>query len=202
MTQGSFDAAIVDIVLPRRSGERAEFRDNTGLDVARDLRRVQPDVGIIFLSAYVDRGPEVVQLYMEGHENIIYLAKGSKPAELMDALRKVTRDGLALEMGSGIKRTRESPFDVAWRTLSPPEQELAQRALERIATLSDAELQVFRALGMCLLRREVANRLHVTSKAVDYHINNLYDKLLLHELPEGFSPSSLLVKICMLSQLK
>jgi DNA-binding NarL/FixJ family response regulator len=71
-----------------------------------------------------------------------------------------------------------------------------------MVTLSEAELQVFQALGMCLLRREVANRLHVTPKAVDYHINNLYDKLLLHELPEGFSPSSLLVKIAMLSQLK
>ena len=200
--QSSFDVAIVDIVLPRRSGERAAFRDNTGLEVARDLRQVQPDVGIIFLSAYVDRGPEVVQLYMEGHENIVYLAKGSKPAELMGALRKVTRDGLALEMGSGIKRTRESPFDIAWNTLSPPEQEFAQRALERIATLSEAELQVFQALGMCLHRREVANRLYVTSKTVDYHINNLYDKLLLHELPEGFSPSSLLVKIYLLSQLK
>jgi two-component system OmpR family response regulator len=120
VVQSPFDVAIIDIVLPRRAGERAEFRDNTGLDVARDLRRVQPDVGIIFLSAYVDRGPEVVQLYMEGHENIVYLAKGSKPAELMSALHKVTRNGLALEMGSGIKRTREAPFDVAWNTLSPP----------------------------------------------------------------------------------
>jgi|JI10StandDraft_1071094.scaffolds.fasta_scaffold402254_1 DNA-binding NarL/FixJ family response regulator len=200
--QSLFDVAIIDIVLPRRSGERAAFRDNTGLEVARDLRKLQTGVGIIFLSAYVDRGPEVVQLYMEGHENIVYLAKGSKPAELMDALHKVTRDGLALEMGSGIKRTRESPFDVAWKTLSLPQQELAQRALERLATLSEAEQQVLHGLGMCLNRREVAARLNVTPKAVDYHINNLYDKLLLHELPEGFSPSALLVKICFLAQLQ
>jgi DNA-binding NarL/FixJ family response regulator len=198
----SFDVAIVDIVLPRRTGERAAFRENIGLDVARDLRQLQPGVGIIFLSAYVDRGPEVVQLYMEGHENIVYLAKGSKPAELMDALHRVTRDGLSLEIGSGIKRTRESAYDVLWRTLSSPEQALVARSLEHIATLSEAERQVFCALGMCLHRREVANRLHVTPKAVDYHINNLYDKLLLHELPEGFSPSSLLIKIVLLSQIK
>ena len=198
----AFDAAILDIVLPRHSGDHAVFRDNTGLAVARDLRRLHPNIGIVFLSAYVDRGPEVVQLYMEGHENIVYLAKGSKPAELMEALHKVTRGGPALEIGAGIKRTRESPFDVAWRTLSPLEQELAERALNRTDSLSEAESHVFEALGACLTRHEAAARLHVTLKAVDYHINNLYDKLLLHELPNGFSPSALLVKIYLLAQLK
>lgn len=197
-----FDAAIIDIVLPQQSGERAVFRDNTGLTVARDLRRLQPGVGIVFLSAYIDRGPEVVQLYMEGHENIVYLAKGSKPAELMDALHKVTREGPALEIGSGIRRTRETPFDTVWRTLSPPEQQFAEAALVQIGSLSETETQVFGALGMCLNRHEVAARLHVTPKTVDYHIQNVYDKLVLHELPNGFSPSALLVKIYLLSQLK
>lgn len=198
----SFDAAIVDIVLPRRAGERATFRDNTGLDVARELRRLQPSIGIIFLSAYVDRGPEVVQLYMQGYENIVYLAKGSKPADLLDALHRVTREGLALEMGSGIQRTRNTAFAAVWETLSQAEQEFAERSLAGVGMLTETEQQVFAALGMCLHRREAAARLHVTSKAVDYHISNLYDKLLLHELPEGFSPSSLLVKIFLLSQLK
>jgi two-component system, NarL family, response regulator LiaR len=197
-----FDVAIVDIVLPRTSGERAAFRDNIGLDVARDLRRVQPAVGIIFLSAYVDRGPEVIQLYMEGHENIVYLAKGSKPAELMDALHNVTHRVSTLEIGAGITRARESHFDVVWKMMSPPEQELAQRALDRMGNLSEAEQQVFQYLSMCLNRREVAVQLHVTAKTVDYHINNLYGKLLLNELPEGFNASALLIKIAVLSQLK
>jgi DNA-binding NarL/FixJ family response regulator len=201
-TATQFDAAIMDIVLPQRTGERAAFRDNTGLDVARDLRRRQPGIGIIFLSAYVDRGPEVVQMYMQGHENIVYLAKGSKPADLMDALHRVAREGLALELGSGIQRTRDTAFALAWKTLSPLEQEFAGRSLARVGVLSEGEQQVFGALGMCLHRREVAARLHVTPKAVDYHINNLYDKLLLHELPAGFSPSSLLVKIFLLAQLE
>jgi DNA-binding NarL/FixJ family response regulator len=198
----SFDAAIVDIVLPRVSGERASFQDNMRLTVARELRRLQPTLGIVFLSAYVDRGPEVVQMFMEGHDHIVYLAKGSRPAELMEALRKVMRDSPALEIGPGIARTRATVFDVVWKVLASEERMLIKRALEHLPKLSDAEQRVFETLGVSLSRHGVADRLGVSIKAVDYHINSIYDKLLLHELPAGYSPSALLVKVYLMSKVQ
>lgn len=198
----SFDAAIVDIVLPRVSGEQASFQDNIGLTIARELRRLQPTLGIVFLSAYVDRGPEVVQMSMEGYGHIVYLAKGSKPSELMGALRKVMRSSSTLELGPGIQPTRATVFDVVWQVLAAEEQMLVKRGLDHLPKLSDAERRVFEALGVSLSRHGAADRLGVSIKAVDYHINIIYDKLLLHELPAGYSPSALLVKVYLMAKVQ
>jgi len=69
------DVAVVDIVLPERAGERPNFDRHVGIQVARQLRERFPKLGVVFLSAYADRGPEVVQLFMDGHQRIVYLLK-------------------------------------------------------------------------------------------------------------------------------
>jgi len=70
------DVAVIDIVLPEKDGGRADFNKDTGIAIARNLRERFPQVGIVFLSAYFDRGPEVARMFMDGHDRIVYLLKG------------------------------------------------------------------------------------------------------------------------------
>jgi DNA-binding response OmpR family regulator len=43
------DVAVLDIVLPERNGERADFDRHVGVEIARRLRELFPHLGIVFL---------------------------------------------------------------------------------------------------------------------------------------------------------
>ncbi len=192
------DVAIVDIVLPERAGERANFDRHVGIEVARQLRERLPQVGIVFLSAYADRGPEVVQLFMDGHRRIVYLLKGSKPQELLDAIRKVAGDLSALEIASGVQTTRKTAFDLAVETLADDERGCVLAALDNLATLTKPEWRVFETVGQCLTYRQVAHDLAISVKTVDSHMGTIYEKLCLRGIDSRFNQSALLAKVYLL----
>lgn len=196
------DVAVIDIVLPRCAGGRANFDQHTGIEAARVLRQELPQLGIVFLSAYVDRGPEVLQLFMEGHERIVYLLKGSKPQELLDAIGKVARNLATLEIGPGVRVRRNSVPDQVLGTLTAEEQMLVQFALERLPMLTKPEARVFRAIGSCQTHKHAAEQLGVSVKTISSHIDNIYDKLGLREIPAGLSQLMLVAKIHLVDQLR
>ena len=196
------DVAVIDIVLPRRAGERADFNKHTGVEVARQLRQELPQLGIVFLSAYVDRGPEVVQLFMEGHDKIVYLLKGSKPQELMDAIHRVARGLSTLEIGPGVQGKRKTPFDLALDGLTLEEQASVTFALIRLELLSEPEKRVFQMIGSCRTHKQAADQLGISAKTIGSHIDAIYDKLGLRELAPGLSQLMLLAKIHLLDHLR
>lgn len=196
------DVAIIDIVIPRCPGDRAAFNQHAGIEAARILRQELPQLGIVFLSAYVDRGPEVVQLFMEGHDRIVYLLKGSKPQELLDAIRKVARNLATLEIGPGVQVKRNSMLDHALGALTAEEQALATLALSRLPLLTKPETRVFETVGSCQTQKHAAERLGVSAKTISSHIDSIYDKLGLRESPAGLSQLMLLAKIHLLDQLR
>jgi two-component system response regulator DevR len=196
------DVAVIDIVLPERAGERANFEQHVGIQVARQLRERLPSLGIVFLSAYVDRGPEVIQLFMEGHDRIVYLLKGSKPQELLEAIRKVAGGLSALEIAAGVQAVRRTVFDLALRMLSSEEQACVKLALENLAALSEPERRVFETLGACRTRQQAANELGLATKTVDSHMDAIYNKLYLREGVCGLSLLMLLAKIHLLHGLR
>ncbi|MBU0492916.1 MAG: response regulator transcription factor [Chloroflexi bacterium] len=195
------DVAVVDIVLPQRPGERADFDQHIGIATARQLRELLPDLGIVFLSAYVDRGPEVVQLYMDGHDRIVYLLKGSKPQELWTAIHKVAGGLTALELAASVQR-HKTAFDQALETLTPGERAHVQTALRQLLTLSEPELRVFEVVGACHTRHQAAQELDLSPKTVDSHMDAVYDKLLLRQIGPGLNPLMLLAKVCLLHRLQ
>ena len=196
------DVAVIDIVLPRRAGERADFNKHTGVEVARQLRQELPQLGIVFLSAYVDRGPEVVQLFMEGHDKIVYLLKGSKPQELMDAIHRVARGLSTLEIGPGVQGKRTSAFDLALETLSDDERSAVVVALSRLETLSEPEKRVFEAIGACRTHKQAAEQLGISARTIGSHVDTIYEKLGLREAHSGLNPLMLLAKLGMLERLR
>lgn len=194
------DVVVMDIVLPETPDDRADFDHHAGVEAARRLREQLPQLGIVFLSAYVDRGAEVVRLFTAGHDRIVYLLKGSKPHELLDAIRTVARKLPVLNL-VGI-RGRITPGDLALHTLTPDERACVSRALEHLASLSEPELRVFHAIGACLTHKEAAGRLGLSAKTVNYHLDNIYDKLGLRDLPPGLSQAMILAKLHLLHFLQ
>lgn len=187
------DVVVMDIVLPEAPGERADFDHHAGVDAARRLRQQLPQLGIVFLSAYVDRGAEVVRLFTAGNDRIVYLLKGSKPHELLDAIQTVARKLPVLNL-IGI-RGRITPCDLALQTLSQDERVCVTRALERLPSLSEPELRVFHAIGACLTHKHAAERLGLSAKTISHHVDSIYDKLGLREAHSGLNPLMLLSKI-------
>ncbi|MCP4540833.1 MAG: response regulator transcription factor [Chloroflexi bacterium] len=196
------DVAVVDIVMPERAGERADFKQHVGIKVARQLREQFPKLGIVFLSAYVDRGPEVVQLFMDGHDRIIYLLKGSKPQELLNAIHKAAGGLSALEIAAGVQMAHKTTFDLALEMLTDEENECVMMALDSLQTLSESEWRVFEAVGRCRTRQQAAHELGVSTKTIGRHMDMVYDKLCLKEAHSGLNQLALLVKIYVLYRLR
>ncbi len=195
------DVVVMDIVLPERPGEQADFDQHVGVEIARRLRKQLPGLGIVFLSAYVDRGAEVVQLFTTGHDRIVYLFKGSKPQELLDAIHTVARKQPVLNL-MGIRPAHATAFDLAFSTLTEAEQACMTEALARLRTLSEPEWRVFQAIGGCRTYKQVAEHLNLSAKTVSYHLNNIYDKLGLRETTLGLNHLMVLAKVHLLQLLQ
>jgi DNA-binding NarL/FixJ family response regulator len=196
------DVVVLDIVLPEKSGDRPVFEEDVGINVARRLREMLPRLGVVFLSAYVDRGPEVVQLFVDGHDRIVYLLKGSRPEELWNAIHKVARGLSGLEIAPGVRATRQTAFDLALSTLAAEERKIVEAALCALRALSLPERRVFEAVGSCQTHREAAMRLNIAAKTVSSHMDAIYDKLRLRDTGNGLNPLALLAKIHLLAHLQ
>jgi DNA-binding NarL/FixJ family response regulator len=196
------DVAVIDIVLPDKDGERADFRQDTGIEIALRLRESYPKMGIIFLSAYFDRGPEVARMFIDGHDRIVYLLKGSRPQELFNAIQNLARGGAGLEIASGVQTKRKTFFDSALETLNDAERVCAVAALAHLSELTEPELRVFELIGSCQTRQQAADLLSLSTKTINSHMDSIYSKLCLNELAAGLNPLPLLAKVRMLNKLK
>ena len=196
------DVAVVDIVLPERAGERADFEKHIGIEAARQLRERFPQLGIVFLSAYMDRGPEVIQLFMDGHDRIVYLLKGSKPKELLEAIHEVAGGLSALKITSGVQTARRTVFDWTLETLTTKERTCATTALNNLNSLSEPEWRVFETVGECRTRQGAAKKLSVSARTVGSHMDAVYDKLGLREASAELNQLALLVKVHLLYRLQ
>lgn len=196
------DVAVLDIVIPEKDGGRAEFSKDTGIDIARHLRERFPQVGIVFLSAYFDRGPEVARMFMDGHDRIVYLLKGSRPQELYNAIQNVAQGSAGLEIASGVQAQRQTIFDSVLETLNETERICAIDALTRLPELSEQEKHVFDVVGGCLTRQQAAEMLSLSSSTINSHMDAIYSKLHLSTRCSGLNPLPLLAKIYLLMRLK
>ncbi len=189
------DVAVLDIVLPERPGQRPAFDLHVGVVLARQLRAQLPDLGIVFLSAFTDRGPEVVQIYLDGHDRIVYLLKGSKPQELLDAIRVVSGGLAALKIDPVIPRTRHNAWEQALAALTAEERAIVEEGLARLPSLSEPERRVYAAVGACRTHKQAATELGLSTKTVSNHLDAIYDKLGLRAAQPGLNQLMLLAKI-------
>lgn len=155
------DVCVLDIKMP------PTFTDE-GLRAAAVIRARWPQTGVLVLSQYVELGL-AIRLLADGADGLGYLLKDrvTEVEEFVDAVRRVGRGGSALD-----------PMVVS--------QLLARRQTDNVLErLTPREHLVLEAMAQGLSNPAIAQRLHVSVRAVEKHVTNIFDKLDLVAGPNG-----------------
>jgi DNA-binding NarL/FixJ family response regulator len=154
---------------------------------------------VVLFSAYEDRGSEVLDLLRQGVRGLAYKVKGCPPETLLDAIREV-RAGRVL-----IDSDVTSPLSLAdalTAQLSPEERELVSRALDRFDQLSAREGEVLSRFAASHSTESIAQAMGLSLKTVENHVSHAYDKLRLTDAPPAWRRQTLLIKACMIHDLR
>lgn len=136
------DVALIDLDL----GEGP-----TGIDLAHGLRRTQPDLGVVFLSTYVE--PRLLGSVPQLPTGAIYLTKQevAETAVLGDALTSAATAGAGGEWSTG--------------------------ADSRLIGLSDSQIEVMRLIAAGYSNAEIARRLVIEEASVEKAVMRLIRQL-------------------------
>jgi DNA-binding NarL/FixJ family response regulator len=154
------DVVVLDVSMPGESG----------LEVAKRLKRALPATRVLMLSVY-DNTEFVLEAVRAGADG--YLLKDSSPSELRAAIRKVVAG--------------ESAFSAAAaRQLSTAlrEEEANRERAERVASLTARELDVLRHVAAGRTNKEPASALGISHRTVETHRENILKKLGVRSVAE------------------
>jgi DNA-binding NarL/FixJ family response regulator len=147
------DIAVLDLSMPLLNG----------LDAAREIRRLAPDIKIILLTMYTDKG-YVLQALRAGARG--YVVKTQAAEDLISAIREILRGETYLSPGvaaSVVDAVLESTNEAA-DPLTPRERQILQLVAEGNTT------------------KEIARLLNVSFKTAESHRNHIMKKLDIHEV--------------------
>jgi DNA-binding NarL/FixJ family response regulator len=151
------DVLVLDINMP----------DGSGIDVARELRRVAPDVAVLMLTMY-DDDDSVFAAMRAGAMG--YVLKGADPEDVVRAIEAVA-SGNAI-FGPGVAAR-------ALAYLSRPNREPA------FPSLTPREREVLDLLAAGLGNGPIASRLAVSTSTVGNHVTSIFGKLQVASRPEA-----------------
>lgn len=148
------DVVVLDLQLP----------DVSGVDVTRGMVAANPDVRVLILSASGEHR-DVLDAVKAGATG--YLVKSASRTELIEAVRRtgsgdaVFSPGLAGLVLGEFRRLAVSPDPDTPR-------------------LTDREAEILRMVGTGLSYRQIAERLVLSHRTVQNHVQNTLNKLQLH----------------------
>ncbi len=146
------NVAILDVRLP----------DGTGMDLARVVKELSPPTKAMALSAYEEDG-YVLALARLGV--YAYLLKTASAAELLAAVRHVASGGLMF------------PAAVAGKVMSLLAGTPVTATPHATTGLTRRETEVLRSLSDGLRNREIADRMGISVRTVESHVDRLLLKL-------------------------
>jgi DNA-binding NarL/FixJ family response regulator len=149
------DVAIVDVRMP-------PTQTDEGTRTAKELKADQPELGILVLSQVVET-KHALDLFSEWPEGFGYLLKDRVLAidDFLDAVRRVAAGGTAIDpevVGQLMGRRRER---------------------DPLEDLSPREREVLGLMAEGLSNRGICERLFLSPKTVETHINSIFLKLRL-----------------------
>ncbi|SCG53696.1 response regulator [Micromonospora coxensis] len=160
------DVVVLDLQLP----------DISGVEVIHGLRAALPEVRVLMLSASGEQ-QSVLDAVKAGATG--YLLKSAAPAEFLDAVRRtaagepVFTPGLA---GLVLGEYR--------RLAATPGQSVADGRHDAAPRLTDRETEVLRLVAKGLSYKQIAERLGLSHRTVQNHVQNTLGKLQLHNRVE------------------
>ena len=150
------DLVLLDLNLPGMSG----------LDAIPWFKKYLPQVKIIILTQS-NRESDILSAISLGAKG--YLLKSSTIAQVREAIRVVMAGGSSLD--PDVARFILNTFEA--KPPTPPSD----------IALSDRELNVLTLIGEGLTKKEIANRLGISTDTVSYHVKHIYDKLNVPNAP-------------------
>jgi DNA-binding NarL/FixJ family response regulator len=147
------DIAVLDLSMPLLNG----------LDAAREMRRLAPDIKIILLTMYTDKG-YVLQALRAGARG--YVLKTQAAEDLISAIREILRGETYLSPG-----VAASVVDAVLETSNEVADPLTAR-----------ERQILQLVAEGNTTKEIARLLNVSFKTAESHRNHIMKKLDIHEV--------------------
>src|SRR5258708_1672390 len=147
------DIAVRDLCMPLLNG----------LDTAREMRRVSPEIKTILLTMYTDKA-YVLQALKVGAKG--YVLKTQAAEDLIRAIREISRGEVYLSPGvaASVVDAYLDKTDVPADPLTPRERQILQLIAEGNTT------------------KEVARLLNISFKTAESHRNHVMKKLDIHEV--------------------
>jgi two-component system response regulator NreC len=146
------DVAVVDVSMP----------DLNGIQATEKVKRECPQVKVLALTAYKDRG-YLDQLLKVGASG--YMLKSSAAEDLIKAIHNVSVGRIYID-----RELTDEITDSYVRMQGP-------RGALRHKDLTDREEQVLRLIAQGYSNKEIAAQLNISVKTVESHKANLMDKL-------------------------
>jgi len=161
-----WDIVVLDVSLPGRSG----------LETVKDIHALTPGLPILVMTMH-DEDQYAVRAFRAGAAG--YITKGSSPADLVAAVRKVAEGGkyVSPSAGEALAKSLHSRSEAAGH-----------------AALSDRELQVLRMLGGGKTVTEIATELSLSAKTISTYRTRILEKL-------GMRTTAQLVHYCVAANL-
>ena len=159
------DVVVLDLQLP----------DISGVEVIRGLRAVLPEVRVLMLSASGEQ-QSVLDAVKAGATG--YLVKSAAPAEFLDAVRRTAAGEPVFTPGlAGLVLGEYRRLAVTDGAARSGRDDAAPRLTER-------ETEVLRLVAKGLSYRQIAERLGLSHRTVQNHVQNTLGKLQLHNRVE------------------
>ncbi|MFI6511359.1 response regulator [Streptosporangium sp. NPDC050855] len=153
------ELVVLDLRLP----------DLAGVEVARGLAAAQPPPRVLVLSASGEQ-EDVLEAVKAGASG--YLLKSASKEEFLDAVRRTAEGDAVFTPG------------LAGLVLGEYRRLAARPAPEATPRLTDRETEVLRLVAKGLSYRQIAERLVLSHRTVQNHVQNTLNKLQLHNRVE------------------
>lgn len=146
--------------------------DEQGVETLRQMKQLSPDTRILVLSAS-SRPEHLSAALRAGAEG--YLLREAAPEELVQAIRAVARGETVVQP------------QLAARLLTRLSQGEESSSSSSATSLTARERQVLLLLARGLRNKEIARRLQVSERTVNFHLANIYQKLHVSGRTEALS---------------
>ena len=198
------EVAVLDVALPLRlPGPAARIEDALGLELAKALRERYKQLGIVFLTRWLEPDQEIRQQSVDLGDQASYLTKPCTRDELEREINRVKAPSSGVYLAPRPQAQPPTAVEAFLKTLDRLEREAVTTAAALVPGLSERQLEVFKIVGACRSNAAAEQELGDASTEavpegsdlVRYHLENIYKTLQLTKANPRLNHRMLLAKV-------